>query len=127
MVGRVKTVGLTGKPLKSAAHHWWPRGLSELWADEHSQVTRMAWDGKILRAPPAQFGAITNGHHIKLDGPWATSIEPLFDDADSALPALAKRLEGLDFQEATSSKIDERVMCHRISPDDRRLLGEGLA
>ncbi len=128
MVGRTKTVGLKGKPLKSAAHHWWPRGLSELWADEQGQVTRASWDGKILRAPPAQFGAITNGHHIKLDGPWATSIEPLFDDADSALPSLAKKLESLSYIDgARKIKLNERITPHQISSSDRRLLGEGLA
>jgi hypothetical protein len=127
MVGRVKPVGFKGKPLKSAAHHWWPRGLSELWADEQGQVTRASWDGKILRAPSAQFGAITNGHHIKLDGPWATSIEPLFDDADSALPSLVKKLESLSYDDGASAKINKRITPHDMSSEDRRLLGEGLA
>src|ERR1700721_1564583 len=61
MVGKTRTVGMNGKPLKSALHHWWPRGLSELWKDKDGSVTRIAWDGKTLRAPPKQFGAITNG------------------------------------------------------------------
>lgn len=128
MVGRVRPVGMKGKPLKSAAHHWWPRGLSGLWADKEGQVTRTSWNGKTLRAPPAQFGAITNGHHVKLEGPWAASIEPLFDDADSALPAIAKRLEDLSCIEATTdAKLAKRITPHQISADNRRLLGEGLA
>lgn len=128
MVGRTKTVGFNGKPLKSAAHHWWPRGLSELWADHQGQVTRASWDGKILRAPPAQFGAITNGHHVKLNGPWAGSIKPRFDDADSAMPSLAKKLESLSYIEAkTYTNFDKRITPHQISSDDRRLLGEGMA
>ena len=72
--------------------------------------------------------SITNGHHIKLDGPWATSIEPLFDDADSALPSLVKKFEDLSYVEgATNTNINKRIAPHEISSDDRRLLGEGLA
>lgn len=61
--------------------------------DKDGKVTRLSWDGETLRAPPKKFGAITNGHHVKLNGLWAESIEPLFDDADSALPSLAVKLE----------------------------------
>jgi hypothetical protein len=128
MVGRVKNVGIDGKPLKTALHHWWPRGLSELWGDEEGKVTRVSWDGKLLRAPPKQFGAITNAHSVKLNGPWAGSIEPLFDDADSAMPSLAMKLESLSYVDGKhSGAIDKRLTPHEIASDDRKLLGEGLA
>lgn len=65
MVGRTKTVGIDGKPLKTALHHWWPRGLSELWKDKEGKVTRISWKGKTLRAPPKPFGAITNSRQTK--------------------------------------------------------------
>jgi len=119
---------MDGKPLKTALHHWWPRGLSELWGDEEGKVTRVSWDGKTLRAPPKQFGAITNAHHVKLSGPWAGSIEPLFDDADSVLPSLAVKLEKLSYVDGkVSTEIDKRITPHEITSDDRKLLGEGLA
>lgn len=128
MVGRTTTVGLNGKPLKTALHHWWPRGLSGLWKGEDGKVTRLSWDGKTLRAPPKQFGAITNGHHVKLNGPWAGSVEPLFDDADSVLPLLAAKLESLSYVDGQSNAaIEQRITPHAIASDDRRLLGEGLA
>lgn len=128
MVGKTRTVGMNGKPLKSALHHWWPRGLSELWKDKDGSVTRIAWDGKTLRAPPKQFGAITNGHHVKLNGPWAGTIEPLFDDADSALPSLAVKLENLSYVDVPdNTTIDKRITPHEIASDDRKLLGEALA
>lgn len=128
MVGIVRNVGFTGKPLKSAAHHWWPRGLSEFWKDETGNVTRVSWDGQTLKAPPKQFGAITNAHHINLDGPWAASIEPLFDDADSALPSLVRKLEQLTCISARNgATIDARITPHEIESGDRKMLGECLA
>lgn len=128
MVGRTTTVGLNGKPLKTALHHWWPRGLSGLWKGEDGKVTRLSWDGKTLRAPPKQFSAITNGHHVKLNGPWAGSVEPVFDDADSVLPLLAVKLKDLSYVDGQSNAaIEQRITPHAIASDDRRLLGEGLA
>ncbi|WP_065755761.1 hypothetical protein [Bradyrhizobium paxllaeri] len=128
MVGRTKIAGINGKPPKTSLHHWWPRGLSGLWKDKEGKVTRLSWDGTMLRAPPKQFGAITNGHHIKLNGPWAGSIEPLFDDADSVLPSLAAKLESLSYVDGKcGTAIDERITPHEITPEDRKLLGEGLA
>jgi hypothetical protein len=128
MVGRTKTVGMDGKPLKTALHHWWPRGLSELWKDKEGKVTRISWEGKTLQAPPKQFGAITNGHHVKLNGPWAGTIEPLFDEADSALPSLVAKLERLSYADGKeNAAINKRITPHEISSDDRKMLGEGLA
>ena len=103
MVGRVKTVGIGGKPLKSELHHWWPRALSKLWEGADGKVTRLSWDGNELRVPPATFGAITNAHHMNLGGPWSTSIEPMFGDADTALPKLAQKLEELAYNDASGS------------------------
>src|ERR1700730_2059175 len=104
MVGRAKSVGIGGKPLKSELHHWWPRGLSRLWQESDGKVTRLSWDGSELRAPPKQFGAITNAHHMDVGGPWSTSIEPMFGDADSALPGLVTKLESLSYLEGRHYK-----------------------
>jgi hypothetical protein len=128
MIGRIKSVGIGGKPLKTARHHWWPRGLSELWEDAEGRVTRLSWEGKSLRAPPKEFGAITNAHLVNLKGPWATSIEPLFDDADSALPGLVKKLEQLPYMAGKDGiGFEKRITPHSITTQNRKLLGEGLA
>jgi hypothetical protein len=128
MVGRTKMVGIGGKPLKSELHHWWPRGLSRLWEDADGKVTRLSWDGKELKAPSKQFGAMTNAHHMKLGGPWSTTIEPLFGDADTALPMITQKLERLSYVESKSgSAFEQRFTPHMIETEDRKLLGEGLA
>lgn len=128
MVGRTKTVGMKGKLLKSESHHWWPRGLSKLWQDADGKVTRLSWDGREVRAPSKQFGAINNAHHVKLAGPWAGSIEPLFGDADTALPTIAQNLEQLSYIQGTQGVgFEERMSPHSINDKDRKLLGEGLA
>lgn len=116
-----------GKPLKSELHHWWPQGLSSLWKDEQGNVSRLSWDRQLLPRPPKNFGAITNAHHIKLNGPWAGSVEPLFDDADSALPALANKLETLSHIAKDNEPFEQRLVPHQIDAKDRALLGEGLA
>jgi hypothetical protein len=88
----------------------------------------LSWDGSECRAPSKQFGAIANAHHIKLNGPWAGSVEPLFDDADSALPSLAKKLLNLPYLEAKATEdFGQRITPHQIDVQDRKLLGEGLA
>ena len=119
---------MTGKPLKSGQHHWWPRGLSRLWEDVNGMVTCLSWDGKERKAPSKQFGALTNAHHMKFGGPWSTTIEPLFGDADTALPILAQKLEQLSYIERSSgSAFKDRFTPHAMCVEDRKLLGEGLA
>ena len=112
MIGRAKTIGIGGKPLKSELHHWWPRGLSKLWEDADGKVTRVSWDGTLLRAPSKTFGAVTNAHHLNVGGPWSTSIEPIFGDADSALPGLARKLEMLAYTGAERLSIEQRITAH---------------
>jgi hypothetical protein len=128
MIGRVKPVGVGGKPLKSELHHWWPRGLSRLWQDADGTVTQLAWNGRQRRAPAKQFGAITNAHHMKFGGPWSASIEPLFGDADTALPTVARKLEGLSYIEGQKGvAFDDRLTAHSIDAEVRKKLGEGVA
>lgn len=128
MVGRAKSVGIGGKPLKSELHHWWPRALSRLWEDSDGMVTRLSCDGTKRRAPAKQFGGLTNAHHMKIGGPWSTTIEPLFGDADTILPKLAQKLELLSFIENKGpSAFERRFTPHGMLADDRMLLGEGLA
>ena len=70
------------------------------------------------------FGAITNAHHINGGGPWSTSIEPMFGDADSALPGLAAKLESLSYIDGKRNlPFGRRITPHEIDPQDRKLLG----
>ena len=127
MVRQVKPVGFGGKPLKSELHHWWPRALSKLWEDADGKVTRVSWDGSVLRAPSKTFGAITNAHHLNVGAPWSASIEPIFGDADSALPGLARKLELLAYSGGKGPEIDNRITPHGMEVSDRKMLGECLA
>jgi hypothetical protein len=128
MIGTSRITGLKGKPLKSELHHWWPRKLSAFWNDKDGKVTRLSWEGKSLRAPSAQFGAITNAHHIKLQGPWAGTIEPLFGDADTHLPHIVRRLASLPCIDADLSwPIENRLLPLEVDRVERERLGEGLA
>jgi hypothetical protein len=128
LVGRPYSRGSTGKPIKSELHHWWPKGLSRFWADTESKVTRLSWNGELLRLEPAKFGAIRNAHRIRLEGPWDTSVEPLFDDADGNLPRIVELLEGYPIPEVQPGlSYIHRAVDLAVSPEDRAVLGECLA
>ena len=128
MVGRPYSRGLTGKPIRSELHHWWPKGLSRFWADDEGKVTRLSWNGELLQLQPAKFGAIHNAHRIRLEGPWDTSIEPLFDDADSNLPRIVQLLDSCPIPEVEPGlPYIHRAVGLAVSPEDRAMLGECLA
>lgn len=79
------------KPLKSALHHWWPKSVSQFWAEVDGMTNRLSWNDQIVHAPPAQFGGMTNAHHIKLSdthSPWDSSFESKFDAADTKFPSV---------------------------------------
>lgn len=88
--------------LKSARHHWWPKCVSRCWADSEGLVSRLIPDGGVNRAPPENFGAIGNAHHIKLSrerhgtSVWDESFEQVFDSADTAFPGVIEWLESLE-------------------------------
>lgn len=73
------------KALKTQLHHWWPRTLSMHWQAEDGMVSAIRSDGSLLRSAPGNFGGITNAHHIKIGGPWDSTFEPLFNQADSEM------------------------------------------
>lgn len=79
-------------------------------------------------SPPAQLGAITNGHLMKIGGPWTTTVEPLFSDADSNLPRVIERLEKLPHRPAGAGiSFESRFTAHDVDRNERNSLGEGLA
>lgn len=126
MGGRI--VGIGGKPLKTELHHWWPKGLSKLWADVDGTVGRLSWDGKIVRSKPANFGAITNAHHIVLKGPWAGTVEPIFDHVDSNFPYLVQRLAAMrPRRRLFKRKLKSRIIPTPLPEEERQLLGQGIA
>jgi hypothetical protein len=94
--------------LKSAQHHWWPKSLSKYWADNEGCVNAIFADGKIRRAPPKQFGAINNAHHIKVGSakvgsPWDCSFEGDFSKPDSQFFDLIRWLEAQDIRRCNAS------------------------
>jgi hypothetical protein len=69
--------------MKTELHHWWPQTLSRRWADEDGNTTQIRATGERVVAPPKNFGAITNAHHVRFGGPWSSSLEPSFAEADA--------------------------------------------
>lgn len=100
------------KPLKSELHHWWPRTLSEHWSAADGMVSVIRPTGAVHRAPPGAFGAITNAHHMKIGGPWDSTFEPLFNQADGEVSDFVRWLSTLE----TSVVGTERPMVDRITP-----------
>ncbi len=91
--------GILGGRLKSAQHHWWPRGVSAYWADKDGLVTQVEASGRVTRAPPGNFGAIGNAHQVKMGGgsnPWNFDFEPLFGPADNDAGNIIEFLCGLE-------------------------------
>jgi hypothetical protein len=103
--------------LKSADHHWWPKGLSKLWAADDGCVTQLSSNGREVRLQPDKFGAIRNAHHLKRgeDSPWNTTFEHVFNEADSNFPCLAAWLLTLDAKSAGAK-----------APFEKRLLAQTL-
>ncbi len=115
-------------PIKTGLHHWWPKGLSSFWAGDDNCVTRITPEGEEKRSPTAQFGGITNGHTVKLDGPWSFSFESRFDAIDSRLPYLVEEL--LECEAKTSSTtqpLEERFQAHSTKDSFTKELGATLA
>lgn len=104
--------GISG-PIKAANHHYWPRKLSSFWADDGGVITRIAADKTILRAPPKRFGSMWEGHRLKADGPWDSTIEPIFQNADNSILDTVTRVETLrsDIRKA-DKRINYFLECH---------------
>jgi hypothetical protein len=109
-------------------HHWWPKCVSRLWANERGRVHWLSPDGTDREEKPAVFGAIGAGHSIQLSDtpgettPWDDDYEGTFQTADDAFPDLIAELESLDFRPPRhTSNLTARMQEHQI-PDDRFLL-----
>ena len=84
-----------------ARHHWWPETLSGYWADEGGGVTWLRPDGTSIKSLPKRFGAIRDGHTIRMsnvpgdDSVWDDSFEKDFDQADGSYHRVLKWLNEL--------------------------------
>ena len=119
---------MTAKALKSELHHWWPRTLAEHWRDEQGMVSTVLRSGEIKRAPPGAFGALTNAHHIKLGGPWDSTFEPVFNDADASMSALISWLFTLETRVADQSGARfDRILAQPLPEDRQSQLASAIA
>lgn len=90
------------KRITPAKHHWWPESLSGYWSDEEGKVNWLLPTGEVRRQPPRKFGAIRDGHTIRMSDepgavtPWDESFESTFDDADSSFHHILAQLNELD-------------------------------
>lgn len=84
------------KEIKGELHHWWPRKLSEFWADENGAVTWVAPDGTEKPSKPETWGAIRNGHTVNFGPEWKSSFEGAFNRADTNFPYVVNDLLQVD-------------------------------
>jgi hypothetical protein len=98
MAGTSSLKSLEGLPMaiKSASHHWWPESLSAFWADQNGAVNWLQPDGAERQSKHSTWGAITNGHTVKLGPEWEFSFEGDFGRADSNFPSLINHFLQLD-------------------------------
>lgn len=90
------------KRITPAKHHWWPETLSCYWADAEGKVNWLLPNGEERRQPPKGFGAIRDGHTIRMSDapgsvtPWDHSFEDNFNEADSSFHRVLEWLNELD-------------------------------
>jgi len=115
------------KELKTALHHWWPRGLSKFWEDNGGGVTAINPDGTERRSSPDQFGAITNAHAVKIDGPWSFSFESEFEKVDNRIPSLIPDLLSFEapIEECNINKTE--FLSHNVNDDLLEDIGQLMA
>jgi len=105
---------MNSKPLKTELHHWWPRTLSDHWTAADGMVSVTRPNGEVDRAPPGAYGGITNAHHLKLGGPWSSTFEPVFNQADNEIGDFVRWLATLE----TPIDGSEKPMVDRIAAQE---------
>jgi Protein of unknown function (DUF4238) len=112
---------MTRKPIKTnELHHWWPRTLSNHWCADDGNVSVIRPSGECHSAPPGTYGAITNAHHIKLGGPWDSTFEPVFDQADREISEFVGWLLNLETPQVASQNAMVERITPQLLPDERR-------
>jgi len=118
--------------LKSANHHWWPRGVSRNWAAEDGTIGWIKPDGTISRVPSAKLGMIGNGHHIKLGespgkgDPWDSSFEKEFDEADNNFSTVISWMKSLNRRYMSQICIRERFLPQPATEKQLKQLTESV-
>ena len=118
--------------LKTERHHWWPRCVSDFWANEQGCVHWLLPDGEVRASRPKNFGMIGNGHHILLGRAgeatlWDTSFEAEFQRADDSFPTVIRWLNGLDRTAyAPGTKLRRRFTPTEADDTQLAMLVEGL-
>jgi len=118
--------------LKTERHHWWPRSLSQFWANEQGCVHWLRPSGEVVVSPPGNFGMIGNGHHVLLGDPgqptiWDSSFEADFQRADDNFPAVIEWLRGLDHcTHAAGTQLVDRFIPATVPDVELAVLMEGL-
>jgi hypothetical protein len=75
-------------------------------------------NGEIKRAPPGAFGAITNAHHMKLNGPWDSTFEPIFNRPDGEMADFVSWLFTLEASACDSNlPMLKRIQAQPLPPD----------
>lgn len=113
---------------ESKRHHWWPRAVSGYWADACGMVTQLLADGKEVAGAPWTFGHDKHSHNIRFGGPWNSSFESMYGNADSSAAAVIDWLSTLEAKRTNfSSGFSERLLAHAMMRERRMLLAELLA
>lgn len=107
---------------KSEKHHWWPNCVSQHWKNSEGKVNWLKPDGSIVTAPPKKFGALGNGHFIKLSKnpeditPWDQNFEPIFNKADDGFPSVVTFLQSLKRKNILDAKnLSDRFIPQNVS------------
>lgn len=107
--------------LKSARHHWWPRGVSEYWKSAEGGVHWLLPNGHVRTSVPSRFGMVGNGHHIKMssdpvvDTVWDECFESEFQQADDSFPSIIDWLETLSREARPNAPMTARFMGVEVS------------
>lgn len=103
-------------------HHWWPKSVSQYWADGAGRIGRIDPLGNVVRSTPTRTARISDGHNLRSGSPWDTTFEHLFDGPDGSFPRVVELLEDL-----TSTPSESRdFIRHEISEQDLQVLCECL-
>ena len=84
--------------LKTARHHWWPKGVSRHWEDSNGLTYRLTPDGSRSESRAKNFGSITNAHQIRFSpvSEWNEDFEDIYSDIDNKSPDLINWIKNLD-------------------------------
>ena len=99
-------------------HHWWPISVSSGWAGSDGWIGRVDTEEKVTYSVPAKTARISDGHNIKLNSPWDTTVEGEFDRADSVFRDVINRLRCVSDLHAAADEDSSGFCSHHINDRD---------